>query len=151
MPDERKKTVADTSRESYKHWTQIPLRYGDTDRQGHVNNAVYCTFFESGRCAFLFTEDGSIAGEGKNFVIVKLTLDYIEEVNFPGVVEVGSKIASIGKSSFTVEQAAFKDGVCCSTAQSIIVQIDAATKKSSPMSDQLIAALKRVNEEVLDS
>ena len=29
------------------------IRYGDTDRQGHVNNAVYATYFESGRVDLL--------------------------------------------------------------------------------------------------
>lgn len=143
MSEKSRRTVADTSRDSYKHWTEVTIRYGDTDRQGHINNAVYCTYFESGRCAFLFDENGCIAGAGKNFVIVKLTLDYIEEASFPGVIEVGSKIVAIGTSSFTVEQALFKDGVCCSTAQSIIVQIDDGKKKSKPLSEELIAVLRK--------
>ena len=140
-----KKTVADTRHEVYKHWTEVNLRYGDTDRQGHVNNAAYCTFFESGRCAFLFDDKGNnVAGDGKNFVIVKLTLDYLEEINFPGIVEVGSRISKLGKSSFTVEQAVFKDGICCSTAESIIVQIDNSTKRSSQMSESLVAVLSKL-------
>lgn len=143
---ESKPTVADSNREIYKLWTPINIRYGDTDRQGHLNNAVYCTFFESGRCAFLFDEQGdSVAGEGKSFVIVKLTLDYLVEINFPGVVEVGTRILKIGKSSFTVGQALFKDGVCCSTAESIIVQLDAESKKSSPITDRLLARLKELS------
>jgi len=140
-----RKTVGETRREVYKHWTAVNLRYGDTDRQGHVNNAAYCTFFESGRCAFLFDEKGNnVAGDDKNFVIVKLTLDYLEEINFPGVVEVGSRISKLGKSSFTVEQAVFKDGICCSTAESIIVQIDNSTKRSSQMSESLVAVLSKL-------
>jgi len=109
-----------------------------------VNNAVYCTFFESGRCAFLFDDSGCVAGDGKNFVIVKLTLDFISEVNFPGVVEVGSRILSLGKSSITVAQAAFKDGVCCSTSESVIVQIDDTTKRSSPLSPELVERFSKL-------
>ncbi|WP_343068673.1 hypothetical protein [Kaustia mangrovi] len=33
--------------------TSDKLRYADTDRQGHVNNAVFATFMETGRVAFL--------------------------------------------------------------------------------------------------
>ena len=29
--------------------TRDKLRYADTDRQGHVNNAVFATFLETGR------------------------------------------------------------------------------------------------------
>lgn len=138
--------VQDTNRQIYKLWTEVNIRYGDTDRQGHLNNAVYCTFFESGRCAFLFDEQGkSVAGEGKNFVIVKLTLDYLVEINFPGLVEVGTRIVKVGKSSFTVAQAIFNNGVCCSTAESVIVQIDADTKKSSPITESLMIRLKELS------
>jgi acyl-CoA thioesterase FadM len=40
-----------TERGSYKIWTYDKLRYNDTDRQGHVNNAIFATFFETGRVA----------------------------------------------------------------------------------------------------
>ena len=33
----------------YAHWTKESVRYNDTDRQGHVNNAVFVTFLEAGR------------------------------------------------------------------------------------------------------
>jgi acyl-CoA thioester hydrolase len=33
----------------HSHWARDVLRYADTDRQGHVNNAVFATFLESGR------------------------------------------------------------------------------------------------------
>ncbi|HIA53048.1 MAG TPA: acyl-CoA thioesterase, partial [Candidatus Melainabacteria bacterium] len=81
------------------------MRYGDTDRQGHINNAAYCTFFESGRVAFLCHEHGTIADEGYAFVIAKLSLDFLKEMNFPGTVEVGTRVNQIGKSSFTCGQA----------------------------------------------
>lgn len=138
----QKSTVSETSRDSYKHFTTVNLRYGDTDRQGHVNNAVYCTLFESGRVSFMFFPDGSsIADEGNAFVIARLTLDFLEELNFPGDVEVASRVASIGRSSFTVRQAIFKEGVCCSTAESVIVHIDNSTRRSTPHTAGVLAVL----------
>ena len=38
------------------------LRYGDTDRQGHVNNAVYSTFLETGRVEMLLGGDADLRG-----------------------------------------------------------------------------------------
>lgn len=132
-----RKTVCDTRIEDYKHFIEVNLRYGDTDRQGHVNNAVYCTLFESGRVAFLFDGEEAIAGPGKSFVIAKLTLDYLTEMNFPGIVQIASRVISIGRSSFVVGQAAFKDGQCCSTAESVIVLIDESTRRSSPITQEV--------------
>ena len=44
--------------------TREKLRYGDTDRQGHVNNAVFATFFETGRVDMLI--NGGIDLMGPN-------------------------------------------------------------------------------------
>src|SRR5207244_300346 len=121
MATTSRRTVCDTVRPNYKYWTNVTLRYGDTDRQGHINNAAYCTLLESGRVDFLFNEDGShIAGEAKSFVIVKLTVDYLQEMNFPGTAEVGSRIIAIGSSSFIVGQGIFMKDTCHSTAESVI-------------------------------
>ncbi len=139
-------TVCDTNEGFYKHWTEVTLRYGDTDRQGHINNAVYCTLFESGRTAFLFDGEEAIAGTNLSFVIVKLTLDYLTEMRFPGTVRVGSSILEIGRSSFHVGQAIFKDGICSSTATSVIVQIDDITGKSSRLTESTLAVLSSISK-----
>ena len=135
--DTDRKTVCDTKIEAFKHVIEVNLRYGDTDRQGHVNNAVYCTLFESGRVAFLFDGEDAIGGPGTSFVIAKLTLDYLSEMNFPGIVQIASKVISIGRSSFVVGQAAFKDGQCCSTAESVIVLFDESTRRSAPLTPEV--------------
>ena len=146
MSSKERVTVADTSRESYKKWTSINLRYGDTDRQGHINNAVYCTLYESGRVDFLFNESGKGAGgAGTAFVIAKLSIDYLQEMHFPGKVEVGSKIIRIGNSSFTVAQAIFYEDKCCSSAESIIVFIDEANGKPIPINQALRAKLESIS------
>ncbi|HEY9679899.1 MAG TPA: thioesterase family protein [Drouetiella sp.] len=133
MTGTKRVTVCDTNRDSYKHWVSVNLRYGDTDRQGHINNAVFCTLLESGRVGFLFDHDQSVAGPDTNWVIAKLTLDYLAELNFPGTVEVGSKIVSMGKSSIVVGQALFLNEQCCCTAESIIVLTSETTKRSTPL------------------
>ena len=133
----KRATACDTERGAYRFFTPVTLRYGDTDRQGHVNNAVYCTLYESGRVDFLFTGEGeSLAGGDTAFVIAAISLDYLQELNFPGTVEVASKILSLGKSSFEVGQAIFIGETCFSSARSVIVVIDEQSKKTSPMQPQ---------------
>lgn len=135
-------TVSSTERSFYKLFTPVTLRYGDTDRQGHINNAAYCTFFESGRVDFLCHEHGTIADAGFAFVIAKLTLDFLKEMNFPGTIEVGTTITKIGRSSFTCSQALFKNDECCATAESIIVLTDESTRRSSPMPEKVLKVLR---------
>ena len=69
------------------------LRYGDTDRQGHVNNAVFATFMETGRVEMFFGGDTGLSTEDTEFVIVRLELDFLAEVTWPGTVEIGTMVA----------------------------------------------------------
>jgi acyl-CoA thioester hydrolase len=44
------------------------VRYADTDRQGHVNNAVFATFLETGRVEVLYNPEYPLLSEGSSFV-----------------------------------------------------------------------------------
>ena len=68
------------------------LRYGDTDRQGHVNNAVFMTFLETGRVEVLHTPDNPLYDDNAEFVLVSLNLDLQGEIRWPG--EGGAHITS---------------------------------------------------------
>lgn len=39
--------------ERCRQWVDVEVRYNDLDAQGHVNNAVFFTYFEQARVAFL--------------------------------------------------------------------------------------------------
>lgn len=120
-----------TAREQYRVWTKDIARYSDTDRQGHLNNAVFSTYFESGRVAFLMNRSDPLAPPGHSFVIVRLAIDFRREMHWGGAVEIGSTIAGIGRSSLTVRQAIFQDGTCTATAESVIVLMDNATRRAA--------------------
>ena len=117
------------------------LRYGDTDRQGHVNNAVFATFMETGRVDLLYRE--ALAEEGAAFVIARLELDFLSEINWPGEVEIGTAIGQVGRSSFRLFQKVFQNGVPVAQAVTVIVQMNEATRKSHPLSDK---ARRRLEE-----
>lgn len=117
------------------------IRYGDTDRQGHVNNAVFATFFETGRVSFLF--EPSILPEGTMLVIARLVIDFRAELTWPGQVEIGTRVEGISNRSFTLSQAIFHNGKCVATSESTIVLIDEKTRRSTPLSEQLVNALGR--------
>lgn len=133
---------AATSRAVYSIWTSDTLRYGDTDRQGHVNNAVFATFCESGRVSFLYDEKLDLRGPGTNFVIVRLELDFRAELLYPGTVDIGTRVLSVGSRSFRLGQAVFKGELCAATAECVMVLIDDATRRSTPLPPQLRAWLE---------
>ena len=142
MEEEDAALPAATERTSYKIWTYDKLRYNDTDRQGHVNNAVFATFFETGRVAFLYDEQLKLSAPGCEFVVARLAIDFRAELYFPGTVDIGSRIIRIGRSSFVVGQAVFKDDICVASAESVGVQMNDETRRSEPLTVAMIGWLE---------
>ncbi|MBX6369484.1 MAG: acyl-CoA thioesterase [Rhodospirillales bacterium] len=131
-----------TKRETFRQWTYDKLRYCDTDRQGHVNNAVFATFCETGRVAFLYNPEDPFAPPGTEFVIVRLTLDFRAELRYPGRVDIGTRLLSIGRSSFRVAHGIFKDDTCHATAEAVMVLFDGKTRRAVPIPESLRARLE---------
>lgn len=111
------------------------LRYADHDQAGHVNNAVYATMFEAGRVPILYDPARNMPPEGCHFSLVRITINYMTEMTWPGDVAIGTGVVRIGTSSTTLRQAIFKDGICCSTAESTVVLTNSTTRKSQPLPD----------------
>jgi acyl-CoA thioester hydrolase len=121
------------------------LRYGDTDSQGHINNAVFTTLLETGRVEVLLDANGRLLlPPGSAFVIVKLSMEFRAEITYPGRVDTGTRVKSVGRSSVTFEQALFQDGRLCATAETVIVQMNAAARRSEPLSPEVAAHLQQL-------
>lgn len=111
------------------------IRYADTDRQGHVNNAVFSTFFETGRVEMLYDSNQNRIPENTSYVIASITLDYIAEVTWPGKVEIGTGVLKIGNSSIRLFQRLFQNNICVAQAETVIVRVDDNTGRSKPLDD----------------
>lgn len=131
-----------TRRATFRHWARDKLRYNDTDKLGHVNNAVYATFFETARIELLHLQTAEPwEPPGASWVIARLAIDFRRELNWPGEVEIGSVVTRVGNSSFELAQGAFKGDLCVATAETVEVLMDLTTRRASPMPDWLKANL----------
>ena len=120
------------------------VRFGDMDRQGHVNNAVYSTYLETGRVGIIYDREQGLQVEGATTVLARAEIDFLKELQWPGSVEVGTAVAEIGRSSYTFAQAVFIDGVCAAKARSTMVLIDAKTRRARPLPATLLQRLERL-------
>src|SRR3954471_14723238 len=109
------------------------IRYGDTDRQGHVNNAVFATFLETGRVTCLYNPERPLAPPGAEFVIARLVVDFRAEIRWPGMIDIGTRVLKVGRSSVHLEQALFQDGRCVASGETVIVLMDDKTRRSRPL------------------
>lgn len=117
------------------------LRYRDTDRQGHVNNAVFSTFLETGRTELFYSEHQPLADPNASFVMARLVLDFRAEVLWPGEVWIGTGILAIGRSSVRMEQVIFQNARPVASAETVVVQVDNVTRRSTPLSPQTVTLL----------
>jgi acyl-CoA thioester hydrolase len=129
---------------TYRLWRTETLRYADTDRQGHVNNAVFATFCETGRVAFLYDPEKPLAPKGCAFVIARLVIDFLAEITWPGEIHIGTRVASIGRSSFVLAQGLFQAERHAANAETVIVLMNEATRKSHQLSEEITATLRRL-------
>lgn len=128
--------------ENYPSRTSADIRYSDLDRQGHVNNAVFATFSEVGRVAFMYDPERPLAVEGRSFVIARLLIDFRAELFWPGTVDIGTGVLKIGRSSFTLAQGLFNDGRLVATTEATIVMVDKETRRSTPLPPQTLDILQ---------
>ncbi len=117
------------------------VRYADTDRQGHVNNAHFSEYFETGRVELLYHPDHPLHDEDASFVIASFHIDYRQEIHWPGTVDIGTAIIKIGTSSIRIQQALFQNNHLVATAESVIVHVKDG--KSFPLSSPTRNTLQR--------
>jgi acyl-CoA thioester hydrolase len=126
----------------YPHRVDDVIRYGDLDPQGHVNNAVFSTYFESGRVAMFRGPDLGIGVPNATFVLVRQEIDFLRELRWPGNVVVGTALLELGNTSFKVAQAIFCGAECAAAGRATLVMMDTTTRRPRPLTPEAIAKLE---------
>lgn len=130
--------------EDFPVCTYEKLRYSDTDRQGNVNNSVFSTMLETGRVEVLYNAERPLASYNCSFVTVTQQLDFHAEVNWPGDVDIGTRVEKIGRSSITFEQAVFQHEQLKAIGSTIIVQMNNTTQRSEPLRGVAVENLRKL-------
>lgn len=132
----------DVRPDQFPYRTGDIIRFGDLDPQGHVNNAVFATYLETGRVILLRDPKYGLCVAGATFVLARIEIDFRKELKWPGTIEVGSAVAEIGRRSFTFAQAIFHNDACAATGRATMVLIDQASRQPRALPDEVVARLK---------
>jgi acyl-CoA thioester hydrolase len=111
------------------HRIEVQVRFADTDAVGHINNASYATWSELARLRFL-EESGN---PPVNFILAHLSIDFRRQVDYTDTVDVESRVAAIGNSSFTMAQVVHANGAVAAEVKSVIVSFDYRAQRSVPI------------------
>ncbi|WP_184549926.1 acyl-CoA thioesterase [Mucilaginibacter sp. FT3.2] len=85
----------------YKFKTDIPIRFSDIDSLGHVNNAVYLTYFEIARTNYW---KDAIGWNWNNagIIIGRSEINYLKQITVQDKIACYVRTIRIGNSSFDV-------------------------------------------------
>ncbi|MGW0044250.1 acyl-CoA thioesterase [Rhodococcus sp. NPDC003348] len=117
---------------------EIQVRWGDSDRNGHVNNVLYAEYAQESRTRFF---RDCIIGAGAPLapmVVRKMAFDYLRPVtDETGPVTIEVSILHVGTSSFGVRQVLRdRNGEVCVEVEGVMVGFDPETEKSVPLPDR---------------
>ncbi|MFY8086648.1 MAG: acyl-CoA thioesterase [Rubrivivax sp.] len=120
----------------FTHEMVIPIRWGDMDLMGHVNNTVYFRYMESARLEWLYRIGGPPDPNGSGPVIVNAFCNFIRQLEFPGDVLARHYVANPGRSSFdtyiTLERTD-APGIIYAEGGAKTVWVDFKAQKSVPL------------------
>jgi acyl-CoA thioester hydrolase len=127
------------------HEMFMPLRWGDMDAMGHINNTLYFRYMEVTRLDWIFKLGASTDPTGEGPVIINAFCNFLRQLSFPGDIRVTMYIANPGRSSFetyhTIERTD-EPGVVYAEGGARTVWTDYAAKRSAPMPDWFRARLQ---------
>lgn len=119
----------------------VEVRFADIDAMGHVNNAVYLSYFEQARMAW-FAEliGGEWNWERDGIVLARNEIDYIEPVLLSDQVRIQTSCIKVGQSSIVLTYEVFRLPAgssterLCSKGLSVLVCFDyeKGTKRDVP-------------------
>lgn len=126
------------------HQVTIRIRWRDMDAYGHVNNAVYLSYLEECRDAWVQALLGSAEGSW-DFVLAHVGVDYRRQLTqTDGEIVVSCRLASFGRSSIRTREAiVISDGTLAAEAEAVVVPRDPKADRSRPLSEaerELLAA-----------
>jgi len=80
--------------------TDITIRFRDIDSMGHVNNAVYFTYFEEGRKEFLRSLFNIVNPDEYNFILAHIRCDYLKPIRISDPISLHLWVGEIGQKKF---------------------------------------------------
>ncbi|MCK6452235.1 MAG: acyl-CoA thioesterase [Alphaproteobacteria bacterium] len=99
------------TRDRFRRFVSISTRWADNDVYGHVNNVTYYSYFDTAVNQNL-VEHGAldVTRSAEIGVVVETMCRFFKPVAFPDPLEVGLRVARLGRSSIRYEIGIFRGG-----------------------------------------
>ena len=128
------KKLSPPSRADFVVFEDLQSRWSDNDAYGHINNAVYYSFFDTAVNRYLIQNNvldilkSEIIG-----LVIETQCKYFSPIVYPDLIHVGMKVTHLGNSSVKFEVAIFKndDDIASAIGHFVHVYVDRKSNKST--------------------
>ena len=138
-------------RAAYPYFARLTTRWMDNDAYAHVNNVVYCSFFDTAVNELLITS-GVLDIRRSPIIgfVVETRCRFFAPLAFPDRIDAGVRVARIGTSSVRYEIGIFRDDDATAAAQGHFVHVYVDRTSTRPV-PALPEALREVLQPLLVS
>jgi acyl-CoA thioester hydrolase len=111
------------------------VRFRDVDVMGHANNAVYLTYMESARVAYLLHLGTAQGLDDLGIIVARIEIDFRAPLSFGEEVDVGVRASRFGTKSFDLEYELRAGNRVAAQAKSVCVGYDYGSGETIPIPD----------------
>lgn len=125
---------------------KIEIRFADIDAMGHVNNAVYLSYFEQARINYFADLGGTWDWKSQGILLAKNVVEYYLPILLTDHVVIKTKCIAIGGKSLTfsyvVQRLHKGEFQTCSKGESVLVCFDSLKGKTIEVPEEWRNSIK---------
>lgn len=110
--------------DGYRYTQPREVEFRDVDAAGHVNNAVYLTYIETARIAYLREVLGLETVDELAVIVANVNVDFRTPSYFGERLVIGTRVPRIGTKSFEMDHELRSDDRLVAEASSVLVAYD---------------------------
>lgn len=131
--------------EGFRVQNDVEVRFRDTDALGHVNNAVYLSYLESGRLAYMREVFAVTDWRKIEFIVARVEIDYRSPSFVGEMLTVGTRVCRLGGASFDMDYRIIdkKKGRLVAQAKTVQVCFDYKANKVKRLSEDFMDTVRR--------
>ena len=137
---------APPSGDRYALSVPIEVRFRDVDMMGHVNNAVYFTYFEMARTRY-WKALGAVGREAEaSYLLARAECDFRAPGRLGDELACHIRVAGFGRSSFVFEYLVRDErkGTVIAEGRTVQAMYDYSARQTRPLDEPLKEAMRRL-------
>ena len=124
----------------------ITPRFNDTDALGHINNAVYSTWFEEARKPVFEYFIPDLDPKKWTLILARVEIDFLAQGLYQKKALIKTSVEKIGNSSFVLLQEVYQDDVLVCRGKSTLVHFNYSLQKSEPIPKDIRDKLEKIKK-----